>query len=324
MPRDYTPTPESGKTLAGRKFAQQTRDMLNALEGEFNAQGAALSSQIEEVRNAAEGAQNAVETTQGNLNVHAADNSAHGATTAPTEGRIAQYSFEGVLNVGSPTEDANAANKSYVDGIATDLSADIAAAHSAASNAGAAAAAAQSAADNAQSSANSAQNTANTNADSISSLQTNISSLQTDMTQAQSDIAELQTNSGGGSGDGGTGGASPSPTALSELVKNDAATGDIMIKQILPTSPIQLKAGLVKAFQYVPDGESAVDVVRTYDNTASSVFAANNMLVFSAAGTHIKVEFEDIGTDITPNEAEYTLYQFNGVDLTEVKELEIL
>jgi hypothetical protein len=311
MPRDYTPTPESGKTLAGRKFAQQTRDMVNALEGEFNAQDAALSSQIAEVRSAAEGAQNAVETTQGNLNVHAADNSAHGATQTPTEGRIAKYGFEGALNVGTPTENTNAANKGYVDGIAIDLSADITAAQSAADTANAAAQAAQS-------SANSAQSTANTNAGSISSLQTNISSLQTDMTQAQSDIAELQT-----SGEGGTGGAS-SPTALSELVKNDASTGDIMIKQIPPTSPIQLKAGLVKAFQYVPDGESAVDVVRTYDNTASGVFAANNMLVFSSSGTHIKVEFEDTGTDITPNEAEYTLYQFNGVDLTAVKELEIL
>jgi hypothetical protein len=105
--------------------------------------------------------------------------------------------------------------------------------------------------------------------------------------------------------------------ALTELVKSDVVTGDVMIKQLPPQSPIQLKAGLIKAFQYVPDGESAVDVVRTYDNTVAGAFAENDMLAFSSAGTHIKVEFSSSGTE------ESGIYAFS-VDLSAIKEMEIL
>jgi hypothetical protein len=45
------------------------------------------------------------------------------------------------------------------------------------------------------------------------------------------------------------------------------------------------------------------------------------MLVFESGGTHIKTEFSETGTDITPAEAEYTLHEF-AVDLTAIKEME--
>jgi hypothetical protein len=143
-----------------------------------------------------------------------------------------------------------------------------------------------------------------------------VTALQTDMSQAQTDIAELRINGGGGSG-------TPGSLALTEIAKSDVVTGDIVIKQIPPTSPINLKVGLVKAYQYIPDGESAVDVVRSYDNTVAGVFEPNDMLVYSSAGTHIKVEFEAAGEDITPPDVDYTLFQFAGIEAA-IKEMEIL
>jgi hypothetical protein len=178
MPKDYTPTPESGKSLPGRKFAQETREMVNELEGEMNANAAALNVSIEEARDAATEAREAAAATQGNLDIHTADRTPHGATSAPTEGRIPLYGFEGTLNAGTPTAAGNVATKGYVDGMAADLTADIDAAQGAADNAGDAANAAQNTADGAQTAANTAGNTAssalsqaNTNAGAITGLQ---------------------------------------------------------------------------------------------------------------------------------------------------------
>jgi hypothetical protein len=147
----------------------------------------------------------------------------------------------------------------------------------------------------------------------VDSNTSEIVGLKADVGQVQTDIADLRQNGGsGGSGD----------IALTELVKSDVITGDVMIAQIPPVSPIQMKAGLVKAYQFIADGETAVDVVRSYDNTVASVFEQNDMLVFSSSGTHIKVEFEEVSA-ASETSGEYTLYTF-GVDLMAIKELELL
>jgi hypothetical protein len=81
-----------------------------------------------------------------------------------------------------------------------------------------------------------------------------------------------------------------------------------------------MKGGLLKAYQFISGGETAVDLVRTYDNTVGDVFEANLMLVYASGGTHIKIEFMETGTENEPDSGIYTF----AVDLSAVKEMEIL
>jgi hypothetical protein len=192
MPKDYIPTPESGKTIKGRTFAQETREMVNELEGEANTQFAALRGQVEEARDAATEARVAAAATQGNLDVHTAARTPHGATGTPTEGRIPLYGFGGTLNAGTPTEDGNAANKAYVDTTAADLTGNITTSQSTANAATEKANAAQVSADAAQATANSAETTANlakskatTNEGAITGLQITVNGIIADQALEQ-------------------------------------------------------------------------------------------------------------------------------------------
>jgi uncharacterized protein YjbJ (UPF0337 family) len=117
-------------------------------------------------------------------------------------------------------------------------------------------------------------------------------------------------------GAGGIGGAGELP--LTEIVKTDVVTGDAFRIDAPHTGKVI--GGLTKAYKFVQDDSSAVDTLRTYDNTAADVFEANDALVFDKGGTRIKTEFATEGERI--GETDY--YAFTSVDLSAIKELKIL